>query len=413
MFLKNDKIKNIGASEIFDSRGMPTIEVFLETNDFSIKASVPSGKSKGKYEAKELRDSDGRGVSKAINNINEIINPKLKGIKVSEQKKIDEILIELDGTPDKSNLGANAILAVSMAVCRAGAKSKKLDLFSYINQIFSNPLAGGQKPNNNLGMCFNVINGGSHSNSKLDIQEFFIIPQKNTFEENLKIAVEIYRYLGEKLKQSFGNVGLGDEGGFVPLISKTKEVLDLIWEIISEKNFNNDFKLGLDCAAGNFFNNGKYDFEEKEINSQELADFYKKIIVEYPIILLEDPFFEDDFQAFWEFNKDVGNKIGIFGDDLTATNLERIKIAKEKDCCNGMIIKQNQIGTISEVLKVVETAKSFGWKILTANRSGETLDDFIADLAVGINSDFVKFGAPGPKERMAKCNRLLEIEKEL
>jgi enolase len=409
MFFKNDKIKNIKAREILDSRGNPTVEVFLEANDFSINASVPSGKSKGKYEAKELRDNDGKGVSKAIKNINEIIFPKLKGISVSNQKKIDEILIELDGTTDKSNLGANAILAVSMAVCRAGAKSKKLGLFSYINKIFPN----SQKPNNNLGMCFNVINGGQHSKSNLNIQEFFIIPQKKYFSENLKIATEVYQGLEEKLKQKFGNVGLGDEGGFVPLINKTKEVLDLIWETVSEKNYSNDFKLGLDCAAGNFFNDGIYDFEEEKISSQRLADFYKEIIEKYPIILIEDPFFEDDFKAFQEFNSAVGNKIGIFGDDLTATNLERVKLAKEKELCNGMIIKPNQIGTISETIKVAELAKSFGWKILTANRSGETNDDFIADLAVGINSDFVKFGAPGPKERMAKYNRLLEIEKEL
>lgn len=414
MFL-NNKIKNIKAKEILDSRGNPTIEALVETNKFSVSASVPSGASKGRYEAKELRDNDerfdGKGVLQAVKNINEIISPKLNLIDVLNQNKIDRILIDLDGTNNKSRLGANAILAVSIACCKAGAKTRNQPLYSYINKLEP----GFKKPEIDIKMCFNVVNGGSHSNSKLAIQEFFIIPQKESISESLRIATEVYHFLGRKLKDKYGFFAsnIGDEGGFVPPTDKTEEVLDLILESIKEKGYSNDFKLGIDCAASSFYKDGKYYIDGKEMSKKDLSNFYQNLIEKYELALIEDPFSEDDFGSFNEFNEKFGNKINILGDDLTVTNFERVKLAEKNKCCDGMIIKPNQIGTITETLKVIKLAKSFNWKILTSHRSGETCDSFIADFAVGVNSDFAKFGAPVRGERTSKYNRLLQIEKEI
>ncbi|MCK4782086.1 phosphopyruvate hydratase [Candidatus Parcubacteria bacterium] len=410
---KNSKIKSIEAREILDSRANPTIEVELKTKNFSVFASVPSGASKGKYEAKESRDNKkrygGKGVLEAVKNINEIIAPKLRGKDVKKQKEIDDLMIELDGTKDKSKLGANAILAVSMAVCRAGAKTKNIPLYKYIAKLSD---VGSLKVLPKA--CFNVINGGVHSGNELDIQEFMIIPQKKSFSKNLQTASEIYYCLKEILKENFGKfaINIGDEGGFIPPVFGTKSALGLLVKAIRSSGYKN-IKIGLDCAASQFSKEQAYLLEKVFLTKQGLLDFYQDLIKDYPIIFLEDPFSEEDWEGFSKITKKIGKKISIIGDDLLCTNPERIKQAKERNACNGMILKPNQIGTITEALKAAELAKSFDWKIMVSHRSGDTCDDFISDLAVGISADFIKAGAPARGERVAKYNRLLKIEEEI
>lgn len=399
------KIKSIQAREILDSRGSPTIEVELITYQGFFRASVPSGVSRGKYEAKELRDKDG-GVKKAVENVNKIIAPVLKKENSLDQKRVDKILIQLDGTKNKSNLGANAILGVSMVVCRAGAREKNLSLWQYINRL---SFAKSKLPK----PCFNIINGGKHAAEGLDIQEFMVIPQAKTFQENLQIGKEVFATLKKILEKRIGPsfLKVGDEGGFAPPISKTQEALDLISGAIKEAGYQKTAKIGLDCAASHFLKEGKYRLDQRVFPQEDLIYFYRLFIEKYPISLLEDPFGEEDFDGFKKITQKFGRKVIIVGDDLTTTNLERIKLARKKKLCNGIILKVNQIGTISETLEAAKLAKSFGWKIVVSHRSGETTDDFIADLAVGVGADFIKAGAPEPKERMAKYNRLLEIEK--
>jgi len=410
--MKNSKIKSIKAMEILDSKGNPTIAVELETEKGVFEAQVPSGTSEGKYEAVEVRDGgkryQGRGVLKAVKNVNEIIAPKLKGKNPTKQKEIDELMIKLDGTENKSKLGANALLPVSIAVCRAGAAAKKVSLYQHINQCHENCSRdiGLPRP------CFNIINGGAHAGSGLDIQEFMIVPQGKSFSENLQIGSEIYYILKEILKKVFGEqaVNVGDEGGFVPPVSGAKEALNLINKAI--KNYKN-VKVGLDCAASEFYKDNKYQLEGTIFTKEGLLTFYQDLIDKYPIVFLEDPFSEEDWQGFQEITKKLGKKITIVGDDLLSTNVKRIKEAKDKKACNGAIIKPDQIGTVSETLEAVKLAKSYNWKIMVSHRSGDTCDDFIADLAVGIGAVFIKAGGPARGERVAKYNRLLKIEDEL
>lgn len=410
------KIKSIDAREILDSRGNPTIEVELKTGKFSVLASVPSGASKGKYEAVELRDNQkryqGKGVLKAIKNIKEIIEPKIKGKDVIKQKDIDNLIIELDGTKNKSKLGANAILAVSIAVCRAGAKAKNIPLYQYIAQLQNvRDLTSSNLPV----PCFNVINGGAHAGNDLDIQEFMIIPRKKSFSKNLQTGSEIYYALKEILEENMGKsaINIGDEGGFAPPIFGTQSALGLLVKAIKLAGHKKSVKIGLDCAASQFIKNKTYFLEKRVYTKEELLNFYQDLTKNYPVIFLEDPFSEKDWEGFTEITKKLGKKITIIGDDLLCTNPERIKQAKEKNACNGMILKPNQIGTVSETLESVELAKFYGWKIMVSHRSGDTCDDFISDLAVGISADFIKSGAPVRGERVAKYNRLLKIEKEI
>ena len=400
-------IKSIRAREIINSRGEPTVEAEVETEDGVFRASVPSGASKGKYEAVELKDGgdrfSGQGVLKAVENIEEIIEPNLRGKDVSNQEKIDQILIQLDNTKNKSKIGTNAILAVSIACCKAGAKAKNIPLYKYISQI-SNSTFKLPKP------CFNVLNGGAHAGNDLDIQEFMVIPQIESFKENLRIGVEIYQKLKKILEKRFGKsaINLGDEGGFAPPLNKTRHALDLIKEAIKSAGYVEKVKIGLDCAASEFFKKGKYILESKEFNPEELLNFYEDLAKEYPILFFEDPFEQDDWQA-WE---KMSNLL-VVGDDLTVTNPQRIKKAYEEKACNGIILKPNQIGTVSETIKAAKLAREFEWKIIVSHRSGDTCDDFIADLAVGISADFIKSGAPARGERVAKYNRLLRIEEEI
>jgi len=400
------KIKSIIAKEILDSRNKPTIEVDIETDKGIFNASVPSGASTGSNEALELRDTDGRGVDTAINNVNDIIAPKLKGKNPENQNEIDQLMIQLDGTENKSKLGANAILGVSMAVCRAGASSKKVPLYKHIAEIAKNksplfiPLP-----------MFNILNGGKHAKNDLDIQEFMIVPKKKTIAENLVICNDIFKKLKEIIKDQFGEncLELGDEGGFAPPISSAEKALFLLK---GASEGHTDVNFALDCAASEFYKNGKYILEGRELNRNQILDFYLDLIERFSIISIEDPFAEDDWQGFKDITKTIPNKI-IIGDDLTTTNIKRIKEAHSKDAINGVLIKLNQIGTVTETIEAINITKSFGWKTAVSHRSGETMDDFIADLAVGAGADFLKAGSPAKEERMIKYQRLLQIEKEI
>ena len=404
--IKKTKIKNLRAKEILDSRQNPTVEVEIETNKGKFSASVPSGASKGEYEALELRDKDA-GVKTAIKNVNKIICPKLIGKDPVQQREIDKLMIDLDGTENKSKLGANAILAVSIAVCRAAAATEKLPLYEYISK-----LAGVRHPLTLPQPCFNFINGGKHAEKGLDIQEFMVIPQKKSFAENLAAASRIFQNLKEILIKNYGEtaIKLGDEGGFVPPISNAQQALFLL-KNASENN--PEIKFALDCAASQFYKEGKYHLEGKELTRSGLLDFYKELINTFPIIFIEDPYGQDDWEGFKEITKELGKKIDIFGDDLLATNIKRIKEAHSRNACTGAIIKPNQIGTVTETIEAAKLAKSFEWKIMVSHRSGETLDDFIADLAVGVGAEFIKAGASSKEERMVKYNRLVKIEQEL
>ena len=400
------KIKLIIAREIADSRGNPTVEVEVETDKGSFKASVPSGASTGKNEALELRDIDSKGVNVAIANVNEIIAPKIKGKNPENQKEIDKLMIQLDGTENKSKLGANAILGVSMAVCRAGAASKKIPLYKHLAELAENksslfvPLP-----------MFNILNGGRHAKNNLDIQEFIIIPKKKTIAENLVVCNDIFNKLKNVIKNQFGEdcLELGDEGGFAPPISSTEKALFLLG---GATDGHADVKFALDCAASEFYKNGKYILEGKELIRSQMLEFYTDLIERFSIISIEDPFADDDWQGFKEITKKLSDKI-IIGDDLTTTNIKLIKEARNKEAINGVLIKPNQIGTVTETIEAINMTKSFGWKTAVSHRSGETMDDFIADLAVGTGANFLKAGSPAKEERMVKYQRLLQIEKEL
>jgi len=413
---KNSKIKTIKAREILDSRGNPTVEVDLITNQGLFRASVPSGVSKGKYEAVELRDGgkryQGRGVLNAVKNVNKIIAPKLKGKDITKQKKIDNLMIKLDGTENKSKLGANAILPVSMAVCRAGAAAKRIPLYQYISEIYRGRASVFLKlpiP------CFNIIEGGLHAGNRLDFQEFMIVSQIKSFIKALRWACEIYHQLKNILKQEFGEmaINIGDEGGFAPPLRVPEKAISLILKATKNLNYQKKIKIILDCAASQFYVNGKYKMEIGIFTKKGLLRYYSDLIQKYPILGLEDPFSQDDWQGFQEITKEFGKKILVIGDDLLVTNPKRIKKAKEKKACNAMILKINQIGTVTQALEAARLAKSYRWKIMISHRGGETCDDFISDFAVGISADLIKAGAPARGERVAKYNRLLRIEEEL
>jgi len=415
--MKNSKIKKIRAREILDSRGNPTVEVELETDSGKFLASVPAGASKGKYEAVELRDGGkrylGKGVLKAVKNMDEKISPSLKGKDPTKQKEIDEIIIKLDGTENKSKLGANVTLGVSIAILRAGASSENLPLYSYIAK-----LAGSSSLSKMPLALFNIINGGVHAGNDLDFQEFMIVPQEKSFSENLRIGSETYHQLKELLVRNYGKLAtnLGDEGGFAPPLKFPERAIEFILKAAKELNYEKKIKIVLDIAASQFFKEEKYKMQLGVFTSEGLLRYYEKLISEYPILGLEDPFSEDDWEGWKLIMSNVKcqmSNILVIGDDLTVTNPKRIRLAEKKKACNGLIIKPNQIGTVTEAIEAAKLAKSFGWKIIVSHRSGETCDDFISDFAVGIGADFIKAGAPARGERVAKYNRLLRIEEEI
>lgn len=375
------KIIKLKAKAIKDSGGKLTPEVVLETGTGKTKASVPSGVSKGKYEAVE------KEAKKAVKNVNEIIEPKLKGKDVFQQEKIDKFLIKLDGTKNKSRLGANALLAVSIAVLRAGAKAKKVPLWKYISQI-AKTKPGLVSP------AVLMIEGGKHSKAGLPFQEFMLIPEGKTFKEKLGRGIKIYQRLGRMLKKKYGRAGLvkGAEGAFTPPLKEIKKVLDLLMLARGKDKA----KIIIDAAAS-------------YLRNRPRPEYYLGLAKEYPILAIEDPFSEKDWSAW----KALSSKLLIIGDDLTVTNPERIRLAERRKACKGVIIKPNQIGTFTETILAARLAKSYGWKVMVSHRAGETKDDFIADLAVGLGADYIKAGAPSRPERMVKYKRLLEIEREI
>jgi len=423
------KIKEIKASEILDSRGNPTVEVeiiaekkcLFKNKEIKAWAQVPSGASTGDFEAVELRDGGerygGKGVLKAIENIHKIITPEILGINVLELEKIDKIMLELDGTENKSNLGANAILPISMAVTRLGAIAKKQKLYEYIAEISENENFAEK---NFVRPFFNIINGGMHAGNKIAFQEFMISPNLKTFEENYKSASEIYHTLKKILKEKFGGVStlLGDEGGFAPNnFDRENEALDLIMEAIEKSGYKNKVDLALDVAASEFFENKKYNLGFKNEKNDfktvdEMIKIYKNLVEKYPIISIEDPFDQSDFIAFAKLKSELfGKGVQIVADDLTVTNTERIQKAINKKSADSLLLKINQIGTITESIQAFKLAKSDNWTVMVSHRSGETTDDFIADFAVGIGAEQIKSGATARGERIVKYNRLKTIEK--
>ncbi|KKT17683.1 MAG: Enolase [Parcubacteria group bacterium GW2011_GWB1_43_6] len=403
-------IKSIKGREILDSRGYPTIEVALATESGIYIASVPSGTSTGKYEAKELRDGGDRylglGVQKAIENINQIIAPALCGKNPQEQQEIDNLMIKLDGTPDKSKLGANAILGVSIAVLRAGAGAEGVPLWQWIAEIAkTKPLLPFP--------CLLYVEGGVHGRGNVDAQEFMVTLEDDSFHEQLRLGTETYHALREILNKKLGkastNVGL--EGGFTPPVQETEDVLDLIMEA-TKKNGAKNLKIIIDMAAGTFFKNDRYYFEGERFDQKDLTIFYTKLCQKYPIAGIEDPFAEDDWVGFKGITQNLGQKINIIGDDLLATNIQRIQEAQKNGACNALILKPNQAGTVSETVKAAKLALEHNWDVFVKHRSGETCDTFLADLAVGLGTGFLMAGAPNRGERVAKYNRVLMIEQE-
>lgn len=422
-------IKKIHAREILDSRGNPTVEVDIYTEDGMFRSMVPSGASTGVHEALELRDNDkrymGKGVLKAVENVNNKISKLIVGMNPENQEEIDDLMIKEDGTDNKSNFGANAILAVSMAVCKAGAASKKIPLYIHIADISNTNKEKFVLPT----PSFNVINGGSHAGNNLAMQEFMILPTGAlNFKEALRMGAECYHTLKNVIKEKYGQdaVNVGDEGGFAPNIKDNKEGLELLREAIEKSGYKGKIKIGMDVAASEFFDKGKYDLDFKNNNSledkeksgfiktgDEMINLYQDFISEYDIVSIEDPFDQDDWENYSKLNSKLGDKIQIVGDDLLVTNPKRISKAIEKKACNALLLKVNQIGTITESIKAFKNSKKAGWGIMVSHRSGETEDSFIADLVVGLGAGEIKTGAPCRSERLAKYNQLLRIEEEL
>ena len=406
------RIKNIGAREILDSRGNPTIEVEIELdNSLRVKASIPSGASTGSREALELRDKDekrfhGKGVLMAVMNVNEVIRPKILG-KELNQTEIDRLLIELDGTENKSRLGANAILGVSLAVLKALALSEEKELYEYVSTgKVTLPIP-----------FINIINGGAHASNSLDIQEFMIVPVIKGFKEKVRCGSEIFHTLKNILKEQNLNTAVGDEGGFAPDLAYNSLALDLIMKAIKESNYvpGRDVYIALDIAASELYDplTRTYRLDKKEVTKEELTKYYLALIKKYPIISIEDPYYEDDFEDLAELTKLVGEKVMLVGDDYFVTNVKYLEKAVELKSGNAILLKANQIGTISEMIQTIVCAKKNNYKTIISHRSAETTDTFIADLAVGLNLPFIKCGSMSRGERIAKYNHLMEIEEKL
>ena len=406
------KIKDIKAREVLDSRGNPTVEVdVILENGILGRAIVPSGASTGSREALELRDNDanrymGKGVLKAVNNVNTIIREKLISMDASDQKLIDKTLLDLDGTENKSNLGANATLGVSMAVLKASSLAANKPLYQYIGEGTTLP-----RP------MMNILNGGAHADNNLDFQEFMIIPNAYTFKERLRIGSEVFHTLKKVLKEKGYNTNVGDEGGFAPNLSSNKEALDVIVEAIKKANYTPgvDVNIGLDVAASEFYEDGVYNLkgENRKLNVDELIEFYKELCANYPIISIEDPVDENDWDGFIKITQELGDKIQLVGDDLFVTNKKYLQYAIDHKAGNAILLKVNQIGTITETLETIELAKKNNYKTIISHRSGETEDTIIADLAVGLDLGQIKTGSLSRTDRICKYNQLLRIEEEL
>ncbi|MGZ4638400.1 MAG: phosphopyruvate hydratase [Actinomycetes bacterium] len=406
-------IDAVGAREILDSRGNPTVEVEVALDDGTIaRAAVPSGASTGQFEAVELRDGDknrygGKGVDKAVMAVLDEIGPALVGSEASEQRLIDQAMTDLDGTPNKSRLGANAILGVSLAVARAAAESAELPLFRYV---------GGPNAHVLPVPMMNILNGGAHADTGVDIQEFMIAPiGAPTFREALQWGTEVYHSLKGVLKERGLATGLGDEGGFAPDLPSNRDALDLIASAIEKAGFTvgDDIALALDVAASEFHNDGAYTFEGKTVTAADLTTYYAGLVSAYPLVSIEDPLDEEDWDGWRALTAELGGRVQIVGDDLFVTNPERLSRGIAEESANALLVKVNQIGTLSETLDAVTMAHRAGFRTMISHRSGETEDTTIADLAVAVESGQIKTGAPARSERVAKYNQLLRIEEEL
>jgi enolase len=406
-------IEAVVAREILDSRGNPTVEVEVLLEDGSTaRAAVPSGASTGAFEAYELRDGDpnrygGKGVLKAVEGIFDVLGPAIEGFDATDQRIVDAELIAADGTDNKSKIGANAILGVSLAVAKAAADSADLPLYRYV---------GGANAHTLPVPMMNIINGGAHADTALDIQEFMVLPVgADTFADALRWGAEVYHALKAGLKKKGQSTGLGDEGGFAPDLPGARAALDFIVEAISSAGFvaGKDFLVGLDVAATEFFHGGVYKFEKQELSGEQLTEFWAGLVADYPLASIEDPLAEDDWDGYVHLTQALGDKVQIVGDDLFVTNPVRLQKGLDLGAANSILVKVNQIGTLTETLDAVALAQRSGYTAILSHRSGETEDTTIADLAVATNSGQIKTGAPARSDRVAKYNQLLRIEEEL
>lgn len=408
------KIERIEGRQVLDSRGNPTVEAQITLqNGVTAGAIVPSGASTGEHEAHELRDGNmalygGKSVTKAVENINSKILPKLKGASVLRQAELDNIMLNLDNTPNKSKLGANAILAVSLACAKTAAKALNIPLYSYLGGCYSQTMPVPM---------MNILNGGAHSNNNIDIQEFMIMPVgAKSFEECLSSCCNVYHTLGKILKERGLTTAVGDEGGFAPSLNSDEEAIELITEAIIQAGLNtNKMKIALDAAASEWQNGSSYTLPKRgtDMTSQQLIDYWKQLVNKYPIISIEDGLGENDWEGWQSLTQQLGGKVQLVGDDLFVTNARRVQQGIQQRAGNSVLIKINQIGTLSETMQTIELAKSYGYSTVISHRSGETEDTTIADLAVAVNAGQIKTGAPCRGERTAKYNRLLRIEKQL
>ncbi|SJM66456.1 phosphopyruvate hydratase [Gulosibacter sp. 10] len=406
-------IVDVYAREILDSRGNPTVEVEVTLDNGAMgRAAVPSGASTGAFEAYELRDGEpdrylGKGVEKAVQGVADEINPAVEFFDATDQRALDSELIELDGTPNKERLGANAILGVSLAAAKAAAESTELSLFRYV---------GGANAHVLPVPMMNIINGGAHADTGVDVQEFMILPiGASSFREALQWGAEVYHQLKKTIKEKGLATGLGDEGGFAPDVPSTRAALDLITEAVGQTRFTlgSEIVLGLDVASTEFFHDGVYKFEGKDLSASEMVSFYEELIADYPIVTIEDPLAEEDWESYTELTERIGGKVQLVGDDLFVTNPERLQRGIETGAANSILVKVNQIGTLSETLDAVNLAHRNGYSAILSHRSGETEDTTISHLAVATNCGQIKTGAPARTDRVAKYNELLRIEEEL
>jgi len=407
-------IESVFAREILDSRGNPTIEVEISDGVLVARAAVPSGASTGTHEALELRDGDarrylGKGILRAVSNVNDQLGVVVVGMDPRDQQSLDKKMLEADGTPNKSKFGANAILGISLAAARLAALQKNVPLFRHIQSLYGNKEVSIPRP------MMNIINGGAHSDAGLAIQEFMVFPNFSEFALNLQAGAETFHHLKKILQKRGESVGVGDEGGFAPRLSKVEDALQVIIEAIESAGYQpeKDIQIALDAAASEFHKEGNYEIDKQKISSEELVDFYGTLVQKYPIVSIEDSHSEDDFTGFEIMNKKFGQSIQLVGDDLFVTNKERLQKGLELGLGNAILIKVNQIGTLTETLETMKLAHDSGWKTVISHRSGETEDAFIADLAVGTNAGQIKTGSLSRSERICKYNQLLRISEQL
>ena len=403
------EITNVVARQILDSRGNPTVEVEVTLEDGSLgRAIVPSGASTGVREALELRDHDdrfmGKGVLTAVSNVNNIIKDKVIGLESTDQELIDNTMLELDGTKNKSRLGANAILGVSLANLKASAISKGMPLYRYVGNGTNQP-----RP------MMNILNGGAHADNKLDFQEYMIIPERDTIKERIRVGAEVFHNLKKVLKEKGYNTNVGDEGGFAPDLKSNEEGFQVIIEAIEQAGYipGKDVFLGIDVAASEFYHDGFYEVDNQKLTTEELINFYETLVAKYPIITIEDPVDENDWDGFKQITEKLGDKIQLVGDDLFVTNIECLQKGIDMHAGNAILLKLNQIGTYTETIKTINLAKANGYKTVISHRSGETEDTTIADLAVGLDLGQIKTGSMSRTDRICKYNQLIRIEEEL